>query len=159
MRDTDKLLRSRNLVPIQRECAPDCVEGTCYGAEDVEDASEGAAALLQEQHRLEVDGRRVGQRFDDHLRSNKTNIINLINRCYTVEGFYLVVDDCVYLSHLDALRLWHRDVEVLDARQVRRLGLGVRRLPVHLLSLGLWQVENNFTRMTEVTSNKLNLGE
>ena len=65
--------------------SPDCVEGPCHGAEDVEDASEGAAALLQEQHRLEVDGRRVGQRLDDHLRGNRTNtkifLINQVFRC------------------------------------------------------------------------------
>ena len=69
------LLRSRNLVP-QVHNAPDCVEGAGDGAEDVEDASEGAAPLLQEQHRLEVDGRRVGQRLDNYLRvrGNKTNI-------------------------------------------------------------------------------------
>ena len=51
--------------------APDCIERPRDGAEDVEDASEGSAALLQKEHGLEVDGGRVGQRFDHHLKLKK----------------------------------------------------------------------------------------
>ena len=48
--------------------APDCVKWPRDGAEYVENAAEGSAALLQKEDGFEIDGGRVGQGFDHHLR-------------------------------------------------------------------------------------------